>query len=105
MYGIDFLIDLGLPPDIVSATLDGTGVEEIYGLESMIPDNMLYGPDECLKRCGLTRPEVPSRAQQQPRVAGNAFPASVLAEVPSIPTPASIALYTAEASPTASASS
>ena len=65
---------------------------------------MLYGPDECLKRCGLTRPEVPPRAQQQARIAGNAFPASVLAEVTPIPTPTSIALYTADASPTASSS-
>ncbi|KAJ7167009.1 RmlC-like cupin domain-containing protein [Mycena filopes] len=63
----------GLPVDIISATLNGLGVVEIEALAQMIPDNIVAGTDECLQRCGLTRPVQPT-AQQQPRVPGNAFP-------------------------------
>ena len=75
----------GLPPDIVGATLNGLGVEEVYGLESIIPDNVALGTEDCLKRCGITRPETPTTAQRQPRVAGNAFPASLVGS--SVPQP------------------
>ena len=75
----------GLPPDIVGATLNGLGVEEVFGLESMIPDNVALGTDECLQRCGLTRPETPTTNQAQPRVAGNAFPATLVGS--SVPQP------------------
>ena len=68
----------GLPPDIVGATLNGLGVEEVYGLESLIPDNVALGTDECLQRCGLTRAATPPTAQRQPRVAGNAYPATLV---------------------------
>ncbi|KAJ6577712.1 hypothetical protein B0H19DRAFT_1062299 [Mycena capillaripes] len=64
---------LGLPPDIISATLGDLGVEAVQGLESLIPDNVAIATDECLKRCGLTRPDQPT-TQRQPRVSGNAFP-------------------------------
>ena len=50
----------------------------MYGLESLIPDNVALGTDECLQRCGLTRPEAPLTAQRQPRVAGNAYPATLV---------------------------
>ncbi|KAJ7631868.1 hypothetical protein DFH06DRAFT_1438206 [Mycena polygramma] len=64
---------LGLSPDIVAATLGDLGIEDVQGLESSIPDNIAVGTDECLKRCGLTRPDQPTK-QRQPRVSGNAFP-------------------------------
>ncbi|KAI0069312.1 RmlC-like cupin [Artomyces pyxidatus] len=60
----------GLPPDIVGAALGGLGVTEILGLESKIPDNVAYGVDECLQRCGITRGNQPT-AQLQPVDAGN----------------------------------
>ncbi|KAJ7728464.1 RmlC-like cupin [Mycena metata] len=79
----------GLPVDIVQATLNGLGIVEIEGLAQMvcspeiiftcrltwqqIPDNIVAGTDECLARCGLTRPVQPT-LQQQPRVSGNAYP-------------------------------
>ncbi|KZP17898.1 RmlC-like cupin, partial [Athelia psychrophila] len=49
----------GLPPDIVGAALGGLGVEEVGGLEALIPDNIAIGTDECLQRCGLTRGSQP----------------------------------------------
>ncbi|KAJ7235626.1 RmlC-like cupin domain-containing protein [Mycena haematopus] len=69
---------LGLSPDIVAATLGDIGVEEVMGLEAMIPDNVSLGADECLKRCGITRSTQPT-TQRQPRVSGNAFPSGVTA--------------------------
>ncbi|KAI0043644.1 RmlC-like cupin, partial [Auriscalpium vulgare] len=45
----------GLPPDIVGATLGGLGVVEVADLESKIPDNIAFGAEECLTRCGITR--------------------------------------------------
>lgn len=65
---------LGLPPDVVAASLGNLGVEEVVGLEAMLPDNFALGRDECLQRCGLTRGTQPS-TQRQPRVSGNALPA------------------------------
>ncbi|KAJ7065064.1 RmlC-like cupin [Mycena amicta] len=64
---------LGLPVDIVSATLGDIGVEEVEGLAHLIPDNIVLGT-ECLKRCGLDRPATQPKQQQQTRVAANAFP-------------------------------
>jgi len=69
---------LGLSPDIVAATLGDIGVEAVYGLDDMIPDNVAVGTDECLKRCGITRPSQPTD-QRQTRVSGNAFPSGVTA--------------------------
>ncbi|KAI0043628.1 RmlC-like cupin [Auriscalpium vulgare] len=63
----------GLPPDIVGATLGGLGVVEVADLESKIPDNIAFGAEECLTRCGITRTNQPT-LQRQPRVSGNAFP-------------------------------
>ena len=80
----------GLPPDIVGATLNGLGVEEVFGLESMIPDNVALGQADCLKRCGVTRPSTPATTQRQPRVAGNAYPSSIIGSMP-IPQPTVIA--------------
>ncbi|KAF7319081.1 Cupin type-1 domain-containing protein [Mycena chlorophos] len=65
---------LGLPLDIISATLGDIGVEEVEGLAHLLPDNVAFGTDECLQRCGLKRPSAQPTAQQQPRVSGNAFP-------------------------------
>ncbi|KAJ6506752.1 RmlC-like cupin [Mycena sanguinolenta] len=65
---------LGLPIDIIGATMGGLGVKEVEGLEAMIPDNVAVGTDACLKRCGLHRPRAQPTAQHQPRVSGNAFP-------------------------------
>ncbi|KZV60340.1 RmlC-like cupin, partial [Peniophora sp. CONT] len=45
----------GLPPDIVGAALGGLGVQEVANLENYIPDNVILGVDECLKRCGIER--------------------------------------------------
>ncbi|KAJ7683181.1 spherulin-1B [Mycena rosella] len=69
---------LGLSPDIVAATLNDIGVEEVMGLEALIPDSVSLGTDECLKRCGLPRVSQPT-TQRQPRVSGNAFPSGVSA--------------------------
>ncbi|KAJ7122564.1 RmlC-like cupin domain-containing protein [Mycena crocata] len=66
----------GLSPDIVAATLNDIGVEEVMGLEAMIPDSVSLGTDECLKRCGLHRTDQPT-TQRQARVSGNAFPSGV----------------------------
>ncbi|KAL4242095.1 germin family protein [Abortiporus biennis] len=72
----------GLPPSIVSASLGDLGVQEIANLESMIPDNVALGSDQCLQRCGLNRQGQPT-TQRQPRVAGNAFPANITSASPS----------------------
>jgi hypothetical protein len=61
----------GIPPDIIGAALGGLGVEEVLGLGSKIPDNVAAGTDECLQRCGLTRPSTQPTAQHQPLVSGN----------------------------------
>ncbi|VDB87625.1 unnamed protein product [Peniophora sp. CBMAI 1063] len=67
----------GLPPDIVGAALGGLGVQEVADLEQYIPDNVILGVDECLKRCGIER-TAQTNAQRQPRVSANAFPSSVV---------------------------
>jgi hypothetical protein len=41
-----------LPSDIVGATLGDLGVTY---LAAQIPNNVAFGTDECLKRCGITR--------------------------------------------------
>jgi hypothetical protein len=64
----------GLPPDIVGADLGGLTPEEVADIEAKIPNNIAFGADECLKRCGITRPTQPL-SQRQPRNAGNALPA------------------------------
>lgn len=66
----------GLPPDIVGATLGGLGVQDVADLEAYIPDNVVLGVDECLRRCGIERTAQPG-AQRQPRVSSNAFPSNV----------------------------
>ncbi|OCH94135.1 RmlC-like cupin [Obba rivulosa] len=78
--GVDSIAQrfLGLPPDIVSATLGDIGVEEVFGLANMIPDNIAFGTDECLQRCGIQRPTQPTN-ELQPRVSANAFPSSLTA--------------------------
>jgi len=60
----------GLAPDIVGASLGGLGVTEVVGLENLIPDNVVAGTDECLRRCGLARPSQPT-LERQPIVSGN----------------------------------
>ncbi|KAI0065403.1 RmlC-like cupin [Artomyces pyxidatus] len=87
IYRTPFDIDFGLPPDIVGAALGGLGVVEIQGLESKIPDNVAYGVDECLQRCGITRGNQPT-SQLQPVDAGNS--------------PSGIAANTASSTPAAS---
>jgi len=85
-------LDFGLPPDIVGAALGGIGVQEIAGLESKIPNNVAFGADECLKRCGLTRPPVQLTSQRQPRVSANALPSGFTGPAPppaATPPPAS----------------
>ncbi|KAJ7066421.1 RmlC-like cupin domain-containing protein [Mycena amicta] len=73
----------GLPVDVIQATLGGLGVEEVEGLADKIPDNIAYGTDACLQRCGLVRPPTQPTAQQQPRVSGNALPTGASAPAPS----------------------
>ncbi|EKM57835.1 uncharacterized protein PHACADRAFT_206707 [Phanerochaete carnosa HHB-10118-sp] len=72
----------GLPPDIVNIALGDIGVEQVAGLEAkasalaphhLIPDNIAFGADECLQRCGIKRTDQPT-SQRQPRVSGNALP-------------------------------
>ena len=82
--------------------MNGLGVEEVFGLESLIPDNVALGTEDCLKRCGITRPATPATAQRQPRVAGNAYPSGIQAAP--IPTPTFITSASAAAAPTEAAS-
>lgn len=63
----------GLPPDIVGASLGGIGVQEVAGLEAKIPDNIIFGIEECLQRCNIMLPNQTTN-QRQPRVSGNALP-------------------------------
>ncbi|KAJ7117671.1 RmlC-like cupin domain-containing protein [Mycena epipterygia] len=77
----------GLPADIVQATLGDIGVQEFEELTAMIPDNVAFGTDECLKACGLVRSAQPT-TQQQPRVSGNALPTGTDSANPVSSTPA-----------------
>ncbi|EPT03767.1 hypothetical protein FOMPIDRAFT_20836, partial [Fomitopsis schrenkii] len=43
----------GLPPAIVAASLGQIGVEEVAGLATIIPDDVAFGSQECLTRCGI----------------------------------------------------
>ncbi|EIW61982.1 RmlC-like cupin [Trametes versicolor FP-101664 SS1] len=63
----------GLPPDVVAASLGDIGVQEVAGIEDMIPDNIALGTQECLDRCGIKRDGQPT-TQRQPRNANNALP-------------------------------
>jgi len=74
----------GLTPSVVGASLGNLGVQEVADLEALIPDNIAFGPDECFKRCGLTRPEQPTK-QRQPRVSGNALPSTASSTASSTP--------------------
>jgi oxalate decarboxylase/phosphoglucose isomerase-like protein (cupin superfamily) len=65
----------GLPPDIVGADLGGLTPEEVAAIEVKIPNNIALGADECLQRCGITRPALQLTSQQQGRNPGNALPA------------------------------
>lgn len=64
---------LGLPPDIVAAVLGGIPVDQVAKIESLVPDSLALGTDECLNRCGLKRTAQPT-TQRQPRVSANALP-------------------------------
>lgn len=85
----------GLPPDIVGASLGGIGVQQVAGLESKIPDNIIFGIDECLTRCNIKRPDQTTN-QRQPRVSGNALPSGFSGPPPpaSASTPAATASST-----------
>ncbi|KAJ6519030.1 RmlC-like cupin domain-containing protein [Mycena sanguinolenta] len=74
----------GLPIDILAATMGGLGVQQVEGLEAMIPDNIAVGTDACLQRCGLHRPPAQPTAQHQPRVSGNAFPTGTIGSTSNI---------------------
>ncbi|PCH41047.1 RmlC-like cupin, partial [Wolfiporia cocos MD-104 SS10] len=63
----------GLPPAIVAASLGEIGVEEVAGLAHLIPDDVAFGSQECLTRCGINAGTQPT-AEQVPRVSGNALP-------------------------------
>ncbi|KAI0719578.1 RmlC-like cupin [Cerioporus squamosus] len=67
----------GLPPDVVAASLGDLGVQEVTGIEAMIPDNIALGRQECLDRCGLKRGDQP-HAQLQPPISttSSTWPAS-----------------------------
>lgn len=65
----------GLPPDIVGAALGGLTAEEVAEIEAKIPNNIALGAEECLKRCGITRPSMQPISQRQSRNPGNALPA------------------------------
>ncbi|KAH9899893.1 RmlC-like cupin [Cubamyces lactineus] len=63
----------GLPPDVVAASLGDLGVQEVAGIEAMIPDSFALGTQECLDRCGISRGKQPT-TQREPRNANNALP-------------------------------
>ncbi|KZT74362.1 RmlC-like cupin [Daedalea quercina L-15889] len=65
----------GLPPAIVAATLGEIGVQEVASLADKIPDDVAYGSQECLTRCGISVGTQPTD-EQVPRVSGNALPSS-----------------------------
>jgi len=63
----------GLPPDIVDVSLGDIGVVQVAEIEAKIPNNVAFGVEECLKRCGITRGNQPT-SQRQPRLPDNALP-------------------------------
>ncbi|KAH9938174.1 RmlC-like cupin domain-containing protein [Fomitopsis serialis] len=67
----------GLPPAIVAATLGQLGVEEVAGIATIIPDDIAFGSQECLARCGINPGQQPTN-EQVPRVSGNALPADIM---------------------------
>lgn len=42
--------------DFTAASLGDIGVEEVKDIAGGIPEAIAFGIDECLQRCGLTRP-------------------------------------------------
>ncbi|KAJ7251293.1 RmlC-like cupin [Mycena rebaudengoi] len=76
----------GLPYEIVDATMNGLGLQQYKELEARIPDNIAFGTEACLKRCGLARPLTQPTAQHQPRVSGNAIPTDADSASPVAPT-------------------
>lgn len=98
----------GLPTDIIAATLDSIGINEIADLESkvcflrrftltqithilwaisQIPNNIAQGTRECLARCGIQKMQQPT-GQRQVRVAANALPSGYSGPPPPAPPPA-----------------
>ncbi|KAI0921076.1 hypothetical protein AcW2_006165 [Taiwanofungus camphoratus] len=63
----------GMPPAIVAASLGQIGVEEVASLAAKIPDDVAFGSQECLQRCGIQVGTQPTN-EQVPRVSGNALP-------------------------------
>jgi len=63
----------GLNLQVVAATLGDVGLQEVTNIAKGIPDSMAIGVDACLTKCNLKRGQQPT-SQQEPRVAGNAFP-------------------------------
>lgn len=51
-----------------------------------IPDNIAFGTDECLQRCGITRPKQPTN-EREPRNANNALPSGFSGPPAAAPTP------------------
>jgi oxalate decarboxylase/phosphoglucose isomerase-like protein (cupin superfamily) len=84
----------GLPPDIIGATLNGLGVQQVAELESLIPNNIAQGADECLQRCGITRLKTQLTSQRQPRVSGNALPSGFSGPTTAAATPSSTSTST-----------
>ncbi|TFY55319.1 hypothetical protein EVJ58_g8322 [Rhodofomes roseus] len=79
----------GLPPSIVAASLGQLGVEEVAGIATIIPDDIAFGSQECLARCGINPGQQPTK-EQVPRVSGNALPSAIMtasAWTPSATTP------------------
>ncbi|EMD33398.1 hypothetical protein CERSUDRAFT_126144 [Gelatoporia subvermispora B] len=81
----------GLPPDVVSASLGDIGVQNVANLNAKIPDNIVFGTQECIQRCGLNGTNNQPTAQQQPRVSANALPSGYSAPS-AAPTPSPVAL-------------
>jgi hypothetical protein len=90
----------GLPPSIVGAALGGMGPVEVTELSYLVPDNVLAGVDECLARCGIER-GLQTTAEQQPRIAGNAYPSGALESATAALAAASTGVLGANATPIA----
>ncbi|TCD67067.1 hypothetical protein EIP91_000580 [Steccherinum ochraceum] len=73
----------GLPPAVVAASLGNLTADEVAKIESKIADNVAFGTNDCLQRCGITK-TTQGTTQRVQRVAGNALPSGF-----SGPTPAS----------------
>ncbi|OBZ73805.1 hypothetical protein A0H81_05892 [Grifola frondosa] len=60
-------------PDVVAASLDDVGIQEVAGLEALIPDNFAFSADECLQCCDIQR-SVQSTNQRRSHLPSNALP-------------------------------